>query len=110
MAKSGKIETSRKSPLPRQPVGAFGAAAVADWSICVEYKVLQPGTNVNKQQSRYGFPEDGGAIGRRLRSRDCWLHPLGPVDTRDGALRTGLGIVPGFAPSPFHQRQPISWR
>jgi PAS domain S-box-containing protein len=93
MAGISKIETDVKSRLPRQPAGGFEAAAVAVWSTCVEYKVLQPGTNVNMQQSRYGFLENGGGIGRRIRSRDWSLHPLGPVDTWDGALRTSLGIV-----------------
>jgi len=84
---------------PRQPAGRAGsggapvASSIADSSTCVEYKVLQPGTNVNMQQSRYGFLDNGGAIGRRIRSRDWSQHALGPVEDWDPALRTSLGIV-----------------
>jgi PAS domain-containing protein len=93
MVEFGKIETQASTPVPRHPAGGIGAAAVADSSTCVEYKVLQPGTNVNKQQSRYSFLDNGGGVGRRIRSRDWSLHPLGPVDSWDAALRTSLGIV-----------------
>ncbi|MFC5478558.1 PAS domain S-box protein [Massilia suwonensis] len=48
---------------------------------------------MNKQQSRTGFLDNGGAIGRRIRSRDWSQHPLGPVEDWDAALRTSLGIV-----------------
>ena len=56
----------RGSGAAPQPAGRIGAAALADWSTCVKYKVLQPGTNVNKQRSRYGFLDNGGGIGLSL--------------------------------------------
>ena len=83
------IETGKND----NPTGETAAAGIALWSTCVKYKVLQPGTNVNKQDSRFGFLENGGAIGRRIRSRDWSQHPLGPVEHWDATLRTSLGIA-----------------
>ena len=51
----------RGSGAAPQPAGPIGAA-LADWSTCVKYKVLQPGTKVNMQQSRYGFLDNAGGI------------------------------------------------
>jgi len=48
---------------------------------------------VKKQQNGTRFLDNGGRIGRRIRSLDWSQHPLGPVETWDAVLRTSLGIV-----------------
>ncbi|MGJ9416558.1 hypothetical protein ACHAC9_02145 [Massilia sp. CMS3.1] len=48
---------------------------------------------MNKQENPYGFLDNGGRLGRRIRNLDWSQHPLGPIDTRDATLRTSLDIV-----------------